>query len=366
MSVSYGGDKITFDDGSSLSTGYTHFRNRIINGDMRIDQRNAGASGTANNNYTVDRWEYFGSQASKGTWQQSTTVVPSGFTHSLSFTSSSAYTVGASESFQFTQHIEGYNVADLAWGTANAKTVTLSFWVRSSLTGTFGGVINISGNTRAYPFTYTISSGNTWEYKTVTIPGDTSGTWVTDNGRGVSLRFSLGAGSTYSAAAGAWTGTSNIFNATGATSVVGTNNATWYITGVQLEVGSYATTFERRPYGTELALCQRYYYLLAKSVSGEDSPIGFGSYTNSGAGVRTHIVFPTTMRIAPSIVCSAVADVFSIYINNNDTFQTFTLMNSSEKSINLYVSANVSGTAGDAGPISSIEAGALLAFDAEL
>ena len=157
------------------------------------------------------------------------------------------------------QSIEGYNVGDLAFGTASAKSITLSFWVRSSLTGTFGGVIkNTGAGTRSYPFTYSISSANTWEQKTITIAGDTSGSWATDNSCGMQVLFGLGVGSTYSGTAGAWAG-SNLISATGAVSVLGTLNATWYITGVQLESGSTATDFERRPFATELSLCQRYY-----------------------------------------------------------------------------------------------------------
>ena len=300
MPIQTAADSISNSQGSPFG-----FKNRIINGAMVIDQRNAGASGTANNNYTLDRWEYFGSQASKGTWQQNAGSVtpPPGFTNYLGFTSSSAYTVGAAESFAFTQHIEGLNVADLAWGTANAKTVTLSFWVRSSLTGTFGGSINPTGNTRGYPYTYTINSANTWEYKTVTIPGDTTGTWGTDNGRGIALRFNLGAGATYSATGNAWTETDNIFNATGATSVVATNGATWYVTGVQLEKGSQATAFDYRPFTTELALAQRYY----QQING-NSFVGTAAYGMIGSGIvytstQADISIPlkVSMRATPTI-----------------------------------------------------------------
>jgi hypothetical protein len=225
-----------------------------------IDQRNAGASGTAST-YTVDRWSYYGSQASKATWQQIAGAVtpPTGFTNYLGATSSSAYSITSTDQFLFLQKIEGLNFGDLAWGTASAQTVTLSFWVRSSLTGTFGGSMQNSAANRCYPFSFVISAANTWEQKTVTIAGDTTGTWLTTNGVGVNVNFSLGTGSTYSATAGAWTGSSFITSATGATSVVGTNGATFYITGVQLEKGSTATSFDYRPYGTELALCQRYF-----------------------------------------------------------------------------------------------------------
>jgi len=281
-------------------------RNRIINGDMRIDQRNAGASGTANQ-YTVDRFAYFGAAASKGTWQQNAGSVtpPAGFTNYWGFTSSSAYTVGATEQFNLYQPVEGFNVSDLAWGTANAKTVTLSFWVRSSLTGTFGGSIYNSAVNRSYPYSYTISSANTWEYKTITVSGDTSGTWLTTNGVGLYLNFSLGAGSTVSGTAGAWAAT-RYDSATGATSVVGTNGATFYITGVQLEVGTAATPFERRQYGQELALCQRYYEKSydttvapgSATVTGSTFVIGNGT-TSSNQG--NTIAFAAEKRATPTI-----------------------------------------------------------------
>ena len=241
-------------------TNYTGFKNRIINGAMVIDQRNAGASVTANDNvFGVDRFQYAMTQSSKGTSQQSSTA-PTGFNNSLLFTSSSAYAIAAGDIFAIRQKIEGFNAADLGWGTASAATITVSFWVRSSLTGTFGGsILNGAGN-RAYPYTYTINAANTFEYKTITIAGDTTGTWAgATNAASITLTFGLGVGSTYSATAGAWGGGSFIYSATGATSVVGTNGATFYITGVQLEKGSTATSFDYRPYGTELALCQRYY-----------------------------------------------------------------------------------------------------------
>ena len=235
----------------------TH-RNRIINGAMVIDQRNAGASVTpASSAYTLDRWQAVINVASKFSVQQSSTTA-TGFSKSLLATSTSAYSIGASEYCLLQQGIEGFNIADLGWGTANAQTVTLSFQVRSSLTGTFGGVLANSNFSRCYPFTYTISSANTFESKTVTIAGDTSGTWDSTNGAGLLVNFSLGSGSTVSGTAGAWAGTLYT-SATGATSVVGTNGATFYITGIQLEVGDTATPFEHRSYGDELAMCQRYY-----------------------------------------------------------------------------------------------------------
>jgi hypothetical protein len=277
-------------------------KNKIINGACVIDQRNAGASvtNTASTTYTVDRWASYGSVASKFTIQQNAGSVtpPVGFSNYLGITSSSAYSITATDIFEIYQGIEGYNIADLGWGTANAKTVTLSFWVRSSLTGTFGGALINNGGTRSYPFSYTISSANTWEQKSITIAGDTSGTWLTTNGVGITLIIGLGTGSTYSGTAGSWSG-STYYSATGATSVVGTNGATFYITGVQLEVGSTATSFDYRPYGTELVLCQRYYTRFGGTGSG-DSGIGT-AFRDSASQAQVILQPPTTLRATPSV-----------------------------------------------------------------
>jgi hypothetical protein len=267
------------------------FRNRIINGNMVIDQRNAGASGTASA-YTVDRFNYVANQASKGTWQQNAGSVtpPTGFSNYLGFTSSSAYSVLTGDYFAFTQRIEGYNFSDLGWGTADAKTITLSFWVRSSLTGTFGGAL-YNGTPRSYPFSYTISSADTWTNISITIAGDTSGTYATNNTTAVQVLFGLGVGSTYSGTAGSWSG-NTYFSATGAVSVVGTDGATFYITGVQLEAGSVATPFERRPYSTELQLAQRYFQTTARIM-----PAVINSSATSRRGYYPRTV---TMRATPT------------------------------------------------------------------
>jgi hypothetical protein len=290
---------------------YYSFKNRIINGAMVIDQRNAGASGTSSNAFTVDRWGYFGSQASKGTWQQNAGAVttPVGFKNYLGFTSSSAYSVLSTDTFSFYQGIEGFNFSDLEFGTANAQTVTLSFWVRSSLTGTFGGSLKNYAGTRSYPFTFTISVANTWEQKTVTIAGDTSGTWVGASANGAAyVNFGLGQGSSYTSAAGAWAA-GDFRNATGATSVVGTNGATFYITGVQLEKGSTATSFDYRPYGTELALCQRYCPAWSATAIGDYLPViasGVTSTVFSGS-----FTFPVPTRVPVTGITISAASHFT-------------------------------------------------------
>jgi hypothetical protein len=284
---------------AQLGANNSSFTNRIINGGMVIDQRNAGASVTipvTTTTYTLDRWIAFASGASKYSVQQNAGSVtpPAGFKSYFGVTSLATTSLGAGDYYFVCQKIEGYNCADLGFGAAGASTVTVSFWVRSSLTGTFGGALNNGDSTRAYPFTYTISAANTWEYKTVTIAGDTSGTWDTTNGKSVIVIFGLGVGSTGSGTAGSWSSNA-YFSATGATSVVGTNGATFYITGVQLEKGSTATSFDYRPYGTELQLCQRYYYPVRGS--GQFADVVGTTTTDMFFGAS----FPVEMRATPTM-----------------------------------------------------------------
>jgi hypothetical protein len=292
--------------GANLDFG---MRNRIINGAMRIDQRSNGASVTATTSapYTLDRWYAFGSVDSKFTVQQDSSAnTVAGFTSSLKVTSSSAYSVGSAEQFNVAQVIEGFNIADLGWGTANAKPITLSFWVRSSLTGTFGGSLRNVGTAYSYPFTYTINSANTWEYETITIPGPTSGTWGSTNGVGTYVNFSMGAGSTLSGTAGSWS-VNNYTSATGATSVVGTNGATWYVTGVQFEEGSQPTPFEYRQYGTELALCQRYFVKIGGTAAAESITMGL---VDASTQVSCITYFPVSMRAAPTVGFNSASGFF--------------------------------------------------------
>ena len=320
----HGTNGITFNDGSTQNTRpAVGFRNRIINGDMRIDQRNAGGSitPTTDSTYTVDRWCARLTQASKFSIAQNAGSVtpPSGFSKYIGATSLSSYSVGTGDYFGIEQRIEGQNIEDLAWGTAGAKSITLSFWVRSSLTGTFGGAFNNGGATaRSYPFSYTISSANTWEQKTVSIAGDTSGTWITTNGLGLQIIFGLGVGTTYSGTAGSWSsGNAAIggyVSVAGATSVVGTNGATFYITGVQFELGSTATDFERRPIGTELALCQR--YLPAFNSNGTSAVIA-PAYCYLTTAAACQLPFQVQARTAPTGISVSSGSHFSFQAVNS-------------------------------------------------
>ena len=275
-------------------------KNRIINGAMVINQRAWSGTITADSTYTLDRWTARNDLTSKMSVTQSSDA-PAGFNYSLLVTSLSAYSVPASGYYFMSQYVEGFNAADLAWGTASAKTVTISFWVKSSLTGTFGGSILNSGETRCYPFSYTISAANTWEQKSVTIVGDTTGTWVGAT-NGVAMRVSLevGIGTSLSSAAGAWTATSSQYGATGATNVLGTNGATIQWTGVQLEVGSSATGFEYRMYGTELANCQRYYEVIGGANNGGADSFYQRCQGTSGQTFAATYPFQVTKRTAPT------------------------------------------------------------------
>jgi hypothetical protein len=292
-----GSDGVTFPDSTNqFSGGAFSFKNRLINGDMRISQAAGGAAVTVSSLFPVDRFSVGNTSDGAFSAQQDSSA-PVGFVNSVKITTTTAdATLTTTQALSFVQRIEGTNMDDLGWGTANAKTITLSFWVRSSLTGTFGGSLRNAAGDRSYPFTYTISVADTWEQKSVTIVGETTGTWLTTTGIGVSVFFGLGVGPDRSGTAGAWNSNNNL-SATGAVSVIGTLNATWYITGVQLEVGSVATPFERRPYGTELALAQRYY---AKITGAADAAIGSGSSTATDIA-SVYVKYPTTMRSGPTI-----------------------------------------------------------------
>jgi hypothetical protein len=297
-------------------------KNRIINGAMTVSQYNGTSSITPSttnaNNFVVDRFTFLASQASKFTLQQNAGSVtpPVGFSNYLGATVSSAFSVGSSDYFNIRQVIEGYNFYDLGFGTANAKTVTLSFWVYSSLTGTFGGSLANYAFSRSYPFTYSIPVANTWTQISITIAGDTGGTWngATNSGAAV-VCFGLGVGSTQSGTAGSWA-SATYTSATGAVSVVGTGSATWYVTGVQLEVGSIATGFEYRQYQQELALCQRYYW---KFISGNQyASYGTGTVITS-TNARLIIQNPVTMRVPPTGITSSAASNFYIQAPGNFT-----------------------------------------------
>jgi hypothetical protein len=348
-------------------TPVTGFKNRIINGAMVIDQRNAGAA-TANtiNDYTLDRWAVFQSVTGKIIAQQNAGSVtpPVGFSNYLGITSQSAYSVLSSDYYNITQSIEGFNTADLNWGTANAKTITISFWVRSSLTGTFGGTVQNSDNSRSYPFSYTISVANTWEQKSVTVAGDTSGTWVgATNGIGIKIRFSLGAGSTFSGTANTWA-SATYSQPTGSTSVVGVSGATWYATGIQLEVGSTATSFDYRSIGTELMLCQRYYVQYGGTSTNEHLPMV--AQVQGTTNANTSFQLPVQMRTTPSITQASTWQA-NVLGGSSQNISSFAISDSTPLVARLDITlAGSLGSAGQCARMLSTSTAARLNFSAEL
>ena len=325
MTLSVTGDNIQFPDLSVQNTAATGFgfKNRLINGDMRIAQRGTVAiTADTSSQFPVDRFKCNGSTSGKYTVQQNAGGVtpPTGFSNYLGCTSSSAYSAPSGEAYSVNHIFEGLNVADLGWGVAGAQNVTLSFWVRSSIAGTFGGVVNNATGTRSYPFSFTTTATNTWEYKTLVISGDTSGTWLTTNAIGIVLTFSMGAGSSLLAAAGSWTGVGSIYGATGQTNLVGTSGATFYITGVQLEKGSTATSFDYRDYGRELIMCQRYYQTL--------SDLLVSGYSSAGGTIYADSVLPVVMRATPTNIVSGsvvYSGGASSYVSNSTTSTKFRL-----------------------------------------
>jgi hypothetical protein len=283
--------------GGTMAMSSSFMRNRIINGAMVIDQRNAGAAVTTSGFFPLDRFtEAFGNASCSF---QQVSDAPTGFINSLKLTvtTGSAPSVGTNN--VILQKIEGLNVADFGLGSASAVTFTLSFWVKGSVTGTYAASFTNSAFSRSYVATYTINAANTWEYKTVTVAGDTSGTWLTTNGTGLTILWDFGSGSNLNTTAGSWQ-TGNYYRTSGCTTIASTTGATFAITGVQLEVGSVATPFEREIYSQTLAKCQRYYAQVG-SPDGSNSYAVIGSGRNGGtttASIRFSL--PVTPRATPS------------------------------------------------------------------
>ena len=285
-------------------------KNRIINGAMSIAQYGTSTSIAAggNSGYSCDRFRCDSSVGTAITSAQSTSVVPAGFGYSLSYTTGTG-TTAAGDNAEIVQFIEANNLSDIGFGSANAKTLMLSFWARSSLTGSFGIVIENGAGTRQYLTTYSLPTANTWTQITIALPADTGGTWtLTGNGRGLNIRWDMGIGTSNSGAStNAW-GNSSFYGITGAVKPTQNTGATFYITGVQLEVGSSATGFEYVNYQTSLANCQRYYQQLNENPS----TLGILGFVDATTSLLTYYYFPVSMRTAPTFGTSGTASDYSV------------------------------------------------------
>ena len=353
-------DKIENSDGFTLGGSGAAMKNRIINGNMAIAQRTTSAV-TTDESFPVDRFQLQVVNANLSLIQSSD--APAGFNYSIAATVTSTTSSAVTDRSRLFQNIEGFNVADLGWGTANAKTITVSFWARSTVTGTYSGNITNSAGNRSYIFTYALTA-NTWTYVTATIPGDTSGTWLKTNGNGLCLNpITFNLGSNYQGTAGSWI--AGDARGTSGSTYLATNNsgAVFNLTGVQLEVGSQATSFDYRPYGTELQLCQRYYYVITR---------GAGAYFATGFYYSiSHMIavvqFPVTMRATPTLSATSGAGYYQIYrTGSNDEFNSLSLSSVSNITGSLQNTTEISGTAGYAGGVYADNASILVAVQAEL
>jgi len=358
-------------DLSQVPNASLGFKNRIINGDMRIDQRNNGASVSINTvlpTYSVDRF-YGQAAGGSGVYTlQRSSVAPAGFSNSLLATVTTPDTsLAAADLYDISQAIEGFNTADLGFGTTNAATITLSFWVRSSVTGTYGGSFSNDAFNRSYPFTYAISAANTWEQKSITIVGDTTGTWAgATNAAGLRIYWGLGAGSTYSGTAGSWS-SAGVVTATGATNWMAINGATFYITGVQLEKGSTATSFDYRPYGTELALCRRYYARFGQNTNGtagDSAALTMAQWSGNSAYAAQW--YQVSMRAAPSFSYSANSDFTLLSNGATRTPSSIVQQGASSDRCEIRVDVSVSVTGGDSSWLRISGTNGFMAWDSEL
>ena len=375
MSVTYGGDSITFADNSTISSGYTGFKNKLINGKFEIQQKGTvtGVQGdTLTDAYGIDRWkQWVGASGMTGisTWSVSADVPEGqGFKNSLSIAVTTASTPSSLQSCALNQRIEGYNISDLAWGTSNAATVTLSFWAKSTKTGTYSVALYSACNTGNSPTNVReISVTNTWQKFTLTYSGQNVNSDVhTGNSQGIGVYIMLNAGSSKKTAAttDAWVAyDGSNFATPNQVNFYDTVGNTFYITGAQLEKGSVATSFDHRPYSEELAMCQRYFVTLA---SGGSKAIAMVSYQTSTyfEGV---VHFPVTMRATPSLECTTGTDYYAFYRNGWDYVNSLSAEYANINSSTVYNTTEAGGgTAGYTGWLSLINASARLSFNAEL
>jgi hypothetical protein len=360
---------------AGLSTGGANFRNLIINGDMSIAQRGTSVSGLTNGSsqYLIDRFKWYegGSPTYQFTMSQDTDVpTGQGLAKSLKLDCTTAQgSLGAGDQNILWQRIEGQNLQQLKYGTSSAESLTLSFWVKSSKTGTYIVELYQPDGTRGISKAYTISASNTWEKKTITYAGDTSGTINNDNGAGLDVYFFLSAGSNYQSGtlATSWQGYSAGDECVGQVNLADSTDNNWWITGVQLEVGTSASDFEFLPYDVNLRRCARYYQkVLDGSESTDPSFENFTSY--NGAGVYSSHIYPMgEMRTTPSGVSSSTTDGFKFWsASTSHTSDSVSFDHINKRSAWIFTTMKSSTTQGNSLFSAANQTTTRCAFDAEL
>ena len=376
-SITINDTAVSLGGSTSISTGGM-YKNIIINGDMSIAQRGTSVSSITTSSYnTLDRFKL--TIGSAGTWTQSqSTDVPSGqgFAKSLKMDCTTANASLSSGAYFFLeQQIEGQNLQYLKKGTANAESLTLSFWVKSNKTGTYIAELRDTDNDRAISKSYTISSASTWEKKTITYDGDTSGAFTNDNNTSLRLQFHLGAGSSYQSGTlqTSWGARTQADEVVGQVNLADSTSNEWYVTGVQLEAGT-ASDFEFLPHDINLKRCQRYYAVVAdRRTSGvnpirDQRAIGIGT-THYPNQVSVQMHFPTEMRTVPSIDQASGTDYYQYYHETTgDNFDSFNSIGGNGVSTMIVRNTNqISASHGVSGTVNATSSGnSYVAFDAEL
>ena len=350
-------DKVT-SAALETSTNQPNFRNIIINGDMSQAQRGTSVSSLTGTDATCDRWRFAATSAGTWTISQSTTV-PTGEGFATSFKADCTTANGslsAGSILRFTQFIEGQNLQYLKKGTSSAESLTISFHVRSAKTGTY--IVNIKDrdNTRSFSQSYTISSADTWEKKTITFDGDTTGAFGNDNDWSLEVHFYLVAGTTYTSGtlATAWESSTNANLAVGQVNLADSTSNDWYVTGVQLEAGTSASDFEFLPVDVNLKRCQRYFYKFIDIPGGDTGGYFATGYMYNSTIMYSHIEFPTIMRSSPTLSQASGTDYYTFYRNGAaDSFNDFDLAIGRPNLVSIRNYDDMSGTAGQAGGIHS-------------
>jgi len=342
-------------------------RNLIINGAMEVAQRGTSTTSVSSTGYyACDRYRAAFTRAEYVCTVSQDTSAPNGFASSYKIaTTTVESTLSAGDQVNITQRLEGQDLQRFKKGTADAEQFTVSFWVKSSIATTWSFSLYDADNSRHCSKTYTTNAANTWEYKTITFPADTTGSFDNDNAASLYCRFWLDGGTDYTSGtqqSSSWASYDNTNEQYASTGFMTTASSTWQITGFQLEVGDTATGFEHRSYGDELARCQRYYY----QIAGNAKFVGHGFYFSSSE-FDVEVNFPVTMRASPTFTSSSSPNDFRIvpWVDDFNAFSGSQYFDGNK--MNLWNSSGVSGTKGDAGMVSMRNAStSKVQFDAEL